>query len=197
MVLMLMASTANASDKSISVDGHTFTTDLDDTWKTDSATVTAYNPADTLGGADQQHIASGANDWSGYQVGMAFAHLEKLGPSGKYTLETEYGDSSIYVLNPTTSYVEKNKPTSSDILKHATDLMINPSDLSGDALKSLSEKDKEYNGMQAHLVETDTDFSQGVIAFFLDSNTVGIISTGTNKFGGMRAWDIIDSITVK
>lgn len=197
LCILLAVCCCAQSDKSISVGGHIFTTSLDDTWSTDSAKVTPYNPTDTSGGTDQQHVASGAYDWTGYQVGMAFAHLEKLGSDGKFTEDTEYGDSSLYVLTPKASYIEKNKPTSSDILKHATDLMINPSDLSGDELNSLSEKDIEYNDMQAHLVETDATFSQGVIAFFLDNNTVGVISAGTNKFGGMRAWDIIDSITVK
>jgi hypothetical protein len=197
-VLLFFASSNAQSDKSISIDGHTFTTDLDDTWHADSAEVTAYNPGDTLGGTDQESIASGAHDWTGYQVGMAFIHLEKLSSSGKFTAESEYGDSSIYVLKPQKSYKEKYNPTESDILKHATDLMINPNDLSGKELESLSEKDIEYNGKPAHLVETDTDLSSsGVIAFFLDKDTVAIISTGTNNFGGMRAWDIIDSITVE
>ena len=196
MVLILLASIVNASEKSISIGGHTFTADLDDTWSTDSAKVTTYNPEDMLGGPDQKNIASGAHDWTGYTVGMAFAHLEKLSSSGKLTAESEYGDSSIYVLNPMKSYIETYNPTESDILKHATDLIINPNDLSGKELESLSEKDIEYNGKPAHLVETDTTVSLGVIAFFLDNNKVGIISAGTNKFGGMRAWDVIKSITV-
>jgi hypothetical protein len=199
--LIFFASANAQSDRSISIGGHTFTADLDDTWTTDSAEATPYNQ-DTLGGADGESIAFGADDWTGDQVGMAFFHFENLGPSGEYTAETEYGDSSIYILKPKKGYIETYNPTESDILKHATDLMINPNDLSGDELESLSEEDTEYNGMQAHLVETENEYTRSaVIAFFVDSNTVAVISTGTNKFGGifghMSARDIIDSITVE
>jgi hypothetical protein len=63
------------------------------------------------------------------------------------TSESEYGESSINVLKPKKSYLEKYNPTPSEILKHATDLVINPSDLPSDMpekeRKSLSEKDIE------------------------------------------------------
>jgi len=69
-----------------------------------------------------------------------------------------------------------------------------------------SDKDITFNDRPAHLAESivgDTSF--GRIAILLDENTIGIIdvridrsplSGGATFFDG-KAWDIIDSITVK
>ncbi|OPY52080.1 MAG: hypothetical protein A4E48_01258 [Methanosaeta sp. PtaU1.Bin060] len=68
----------------------------------------------------------------------------------------------------------------------------------------LTEKEIDYNGKKARLVELEhelkndirNDNSYGAIAFFLDSDTVALIDVMTTNNYGMRAWDVIDSITV-
>lgn len=109
---------------------------------------------------------------------------------------TKYGWAHIFVLKPDEDMA--------NVLKSATRLLINPKDhrnavVTGD----LTEKEIEYNGRQAYLVEIKEKLMDGfvdyrdyaAIAFFLDGKVCVIDAFTTDNFG-MSAWDIIDSITV-
>jgi len=189
-----------AEQKSVMIDGYTFTAALDDKWDNSSREVSKYKPADL---EDQFGIPDGAYDWTGLADYGAFDYRSGE-PSGSMT---KYGWANIFVLKPDDDLSDSS---SIDILKHATYLLINPKDhrnavIGGD----LTEKEIEYNGRQAYYIEVEgelitpenyhtfiNDNSLGAIAFFLDDNTVALIGVETTNDFGMSAWDVIDSITV-
>ena len=189
-----------AEQKSVMIDGYTFTAALDDKWDNSSREVSKYKPADL---EDQFGIPDGAYDWTGFADYSAFDYRSGE-PSGSIT---KAGWAHIFVLKPDEDLADSS---SIDILKHAAYMIINPKDhrnavIGGD----LTEKEIEYNGRQAYYIEVDgelitpenyhtfiNDNSLGAIAFFLDDNTVALIGVETTNDFGMSAWDVIDSITV-
>jgi hypothetical protein len=189
-----------AEQKSVMIDGYTFTAALDDKWDNSSREVSKYKPADL---EDQFGIPDGAYDWTGLADYGAFDYRSGE-PSGSMT---KYGWANIFVLKPDDDLSDSS---SIDILKHAAYMLINPKDhrnavIGGD----LTEKEIEYNGRQAYYIEVEgelitpenyhtfiNDNSQGAIAFFLDGGKVCVIDAFTTDNFGMSAWDIIDSITV-
>jgi hypothetical protein len=189
-----------AEQKSVMIDGYTFTAALDDKWDNSSREVSKYKPADL---EDQFGIPDGAYDWTGFADYSAFDYRSGE-PSGSIT---KAGWAHIFVLKPDEDLADSS---SIDILKHAAYMIINPKDhrnavIGGD----LTEKEIEYNGRQAYYIEVEgelitpenyhtfiNDNSLGAIAFFLDDNTVALIGVETTNDFGMSAWDVIDSITV-
>ena len=189
-----------AEQKSVMIDGYTFTASLNDKWVNSSGDVSKYKPADL---EDQFGIPDGAYDWTGLADYGAFDYRSGE-PSGSMT---KYGWANIFVLKPDDDLSDSS---SIDILKHATYLLINPKDhrnavIGGD----LTEKEIEYNGRQAYYIEVEgelitlenyhtfiNDNSLGAVAFFLDDNTVALIGVETTNDFGMSAWDVINSITV-
>ena len=189
-----------AEQKSVMIDGYTFTAALDDKWDNSSREVSKYKPADL---EDQFGIPDGAYDWTGFADYSAFDYRSGE-PSGSIT---KAGWAHIFVLKPDEDLADSS---SIDILKHAAYMIINPKDhrnavIGGD----LTEKEIEYNGRQAYYIEVEgelitpenyhtfiNDNSQGAIAFFLDDNTVALIGVETTNDFGMSAWDVINSITV-
>lgn len=189
-----------AEQKSVMIDGYTFTASLNDKWVNSSGDVSKYKPADL---EDQFGIPDGAYDWTGFADYSAFDYRSGE-PSGSIT---KAGWAHIFVLKPDEDLADSS---SIDILKHATYLLINPKNhrnavIGGD----LTEKEIEYNGRQAYYIEVQgelitsedypafiNDNSLGAIAFFLDDNTVALIGVETTNDFGMSAWDVIDSITV-
>lgn len=200
MLLVLVFSIpANAqSEKGVSLDGHTFKADLDDSWVTTMGEMGAYNPEDS---ADPEtgYVPPVAYDWTGTQDNKAFYHND---PS-------KLGWVDILVIKPKKDYVEENNASSSDILRHATDLYINPDKFYD--MNAVTEKNIDFNGKAARLVEVENNLekgyagntninrnSQGAIAFFLDNGNVALIYVVTQKDTlGMRAWDVIDKISVE
>ncbi len=189
-----------AEQKSVMIDGYTFTASLNDKWVNSSGDVSKYKPADL---EDQFGIPDGAYDWTGFADYSAFDYRSGE-PSGSIT---KAGWAHIFVLKPDEDLADSS---SIDILKHAAYMIINPKDhrnavIGGD----LTEKEIEYNGRQAYYIEVEgelitpedydhfiNDNSLGAIAFFLDDNTVALIGVETTNDFGMSAWDVIDSITV-
>ena len=189
-----------AEQKSVMIDGYTFTASLNDKWVNSSGDVSKYKPADL---EDQFGIPDGAYDWTGFADYSAFDYRSGE-PSGSIT---KAGWAHIFVLKPDEDLADSS---SIDILKHAAYMIINPKDhrnavIGGD----LTEKEIEYNGRQAYYIEVQgelitsedypafrNDNSQGAIAFFLDDGKVCVIDAFTTNNYGMSAWDIIDSITV-
>jgi len=189
-----------AEQKSVMIDGYTFTAALDDKWDNSSREVSKYKPADL---EDQFGIPDGAYDWTGFADYSAFDYRSGE-PSGSIT---KAGWAHIFVLKPDEDLADSS---SIDILKHAAYMIINPKDhrnavIGGD----LTEKEIEYNGRQAYYIEVEgelitpenyhtfiNDNSLGAVAFFLDDNTVALIGVETTNDFGMSAWDVIDSITV-
>lgn len=189
-----------AEQKSVMIDGYTFTAALDDKWDNSSREVSKYKPADL---EDQFGIPDGAYDWTGFADYSAFDYR-----SGELSGSiTKAGWAHIFVLKPDEDLADSS---SIDILKHAAYMIINPKDhrnavIGGD----LTEKEIEYNGRQAYYIEVEgelitpenyhtfiNDNSLGAIAFFLDDNTVALIGVETTNDFGMSAWDVINSITV-
>lgn len=191
-----------SSEKSISIDGYTFTADLDDNWVTELSEVVTYDPRDM---EDIYGIPAGAYDWTGTADFSPF-YYRSGEPSGSIT---KGGWANILVLTPKKDYLEDYERSPSDILKHATDLFINPRNhFNAVATGDLTEKEIEYNGREARLVEVEDEYkvlnggdgfidedSEGVIAFS-DNDTIVVIYAFTTNDYGMRAWDVIDSITV-
>ena len=189
-----------AEQKSVMIDGYTFTASLNDKWVNSSGDVSKYKPADL---EDQFGIPDGAYDWTGFADDSAFDYRSGE-PSGSIT---KAGWAHIFVLKPDEDLADSS---SIDILKHAAYMIINPKDhrnavIGGD----LTEKEIEYNGRQAYFIEVEgalitpenyhtfiNDNSLGAIAFFLDDNTVALIGVETTNDFGMSAWDVINSITV-
>ena len=189
-----------AEQKSVMIDGYTFTASLNDKWDTSYGDVSKYKPADL---EDQFGIPDGAYDWTGFADYSAFDYRSGE-PSGSIT---KAGWAHIFVLKPDEDLADSS---SIDILKHAAYMIINPKDhrnavIGGD----LTEKEIEYNGRQAYYIEVEgelitpenyhtfiNDNSLGAVAFFLDDNTVALIDAFTTNDFGMSAWDVIDSITV-
>jgi len=189
-----------AEQKSVMIDGYTFTASLNDKWVNSSGDVSKYKPADL---EDQFGIPDGAYDWTGFADYSAFDYRSGE-PSGSIT---KAGWAHIFVLKPDEDLADSS---SIDILKHAAYMIINPKNhrnavIGGD----LTEKEIEYNGRQAYYIEVQgelitsedypafiNDNSLGAIAFFLDDNTVALIGVETTNDFGMSAWDVIDSITV-
>ena len=190
-----------AEQKSVMIDGYTFTASLNDKWVNSSGDVSKYKPANL---EDIQFgIPDGAYDWSGAENYNAFLYRSGE-PSGSMT---KYGWANIFVLKPDDDLSDSS---SIDISKHAAYMIINPKDhrnavIGGD----LTEKEIEYNGRQAYYIEVEgelitlenyhtfiNDNSLGAVAFFLDDNTVVLIDAFTTNDFGMSAWDVIDSITV-
>jgi len=189
-----------AEQKSVMIDGYTFTASLNDKWVNSSGDVSKYKPDDL---EDQFGIPDGAYDWTGLADYGAFDYRSGE-PSGSMT---KYGWANIFVLKPDDDLSDSS---SIDILKHAAYMIINPKDhrnavIGGD----LTEKEIEYNGRQAYYIEVEgelitpenyhtfiNDNSLGAIAFFLDDNTVALIGVETTNDFGMSAWDVINSITV-
>ena len=189
-----------AEQKSVMIDGYTFTASLNDKWVNSSGDVSKYKPADL---EDQFGIPDGAYDWTGFADYSAFDYRSGE-PSGSIT---KAGWAHIFVLKPDEDLADSS---SIDILKHAAYMIINPKDhrnavIGGD----LTEKEIEYNGRQAYYIEVEgelitpenyrtfiNDNSLGAVAFFLDDNTVALIGVETTNDFGMSAWDVIDSITV-
>ena len=189
-----------AEQKSVMIDGYTFTASLNDKWVNSSGDVSKYKPDDL---EDQFGIPDGAYDWTGFADYSAFDYRSGE-PSGSIT---KAGWAHIFVLKPDEDLADSS---SIDILKHAAYMIINPKDhrnavIGGD----LTEKEIEYNGRQAYYIEVEgelitpenyhtfiNDNSLGAVAFFLDDNTVALIDAFTTNDFGMSAWDVIDSITV-
>ena len=189
-----------AEQKSVMIDGYTFTASLNDKWVNSSGDVSKYKPADL---EDQFGIPDGAYDWTGFEDYGAFNYRSGE-PSGSIT---KAGWAHIFVLKPDEDLADSS---SIDILKHAAYMIINPKDhrnavIGGD----LTEKEIEYNGRQAYYIEVEgelitpenyhtfiNDNSLGAVAFFLDDNTVALIGVETTNDFGMSAWDVINSITV-
>jgi len=189
-----------AEQKSVMIDGYTFTASLNDKWVNSSGDVSKYKPDDL---EDQFGIPDGAYDWTGFADYSAFDYRSGE-PSGSIT---KAGWAHIFVLKPDEDLADSS---SIDILKHAAYMIINPKDhrnavIGGD----LTEKEIEYNGRQAYYIEVEgelitpedydhfiNDNSLGAIAFFLDDNTVALIGVETTNDFGMSAWDVINSITV-
>ena len=189
-----------AEQKSVMIDGYTFTASLNDKWVNSSGDVSKYKPDDL---EDQFGIPDGAYDWTGFADYSAFDYRSGE-PSGSIT---KAGWAHIFVLKPDEDLADSS---SIDILKHAAYMIINPKDhrnavIGGD----LTEKEIEYNGRQAYYIEVEgelitpenyhtfiNDNSLGAVAFFLDDNTVALIGVETTNDFGMSAWDVIDSITV-
>ena len=189
-----------AEQKSVMIDGYTFTAALDDKWDNSSREVSKYKPADL---EDQFGIPDGAYDWTGFADYSAFDYRSGE-PSGSIT---KAGWAHIFVLKPDD---DLSYSSSIEMLRHAAYMIINPKDhrnavIGGD----LTEKEIEYNGRQAYYIEVEgelitpedydhfiNDNSLGAIAFFLDDNTVALIGVETTNDFGMSAWDVINSITV-
>jgi hypothetical protein len=189
-----------AEQKSVMIDGYTFTASLNDKWVNSSGDVSKYKPADL---EDQFGIPDGAYDWTGFADYSAFDYRSGE-PSGSIT---KAGWAHIFVLKPDEDLADSS---SIDILKHAAYMIINPKNhrnavIGGD----LIEKEIEYNGRQAYYIEVEgelitpenyhtfiNDNSLGAIAFFLDDDTVALIDVETTNDFGMSAWDVINSITV-
>ena len=189
-----------AEQKSVMIDGYTFTASLNDKWVNSSGDVSKYKPDDL---EDQFGIPDGAYDWTGFADYSAFDYRSGE-PSGSIT---KAGWAHIFVLKPDEDLADSS---SIDILKHAAYMIINPKDhrnavIGGD----LKEKEIEYNGRQAYFIEVEgelitpenyhtfiNDNSLGAIAFFLDDDTVALIDVETTNDFGMSAWDVINSITV-
>ena len=189
-----------AEQKSVMIDGYTFTASLNDKWVNSSGDVSKYKPDDL---EDQFGIPDGAYDWTGFADYSAFDYRSGE-PSGSIT---KAGWAHIFVLKPDEDLADSS---SIDILKHAAYMIINPKDhrnavIGGD----LTEKEIEYNGRQAYYIEVEgelitpenyhtfiNDNSLGAIAFFLDDDTVALIDVETTNDFGMSAWDVINSITV-
>jgi len=182
--------------KSVTIGGHTFTAALDDKWATSvQGEAVPYVPANL---EDQYGIPDGAYDWTGLEDYGAFSYKSGQ-PSGSIT---KYGFVYIFILNPNEDLADSS---SIDILRHAAYLIIDPGNhrnavLGGD----LTEKEIEYNGKEAYLVEVSgelkedhiNDNSYGAISFFLDNDTVALIGVHTTNNYGISAWDVIESITV-
>jgi len=189
-----------AEQKSVMIDGYTFTASLNDKWDTSYGEVSKYNPADL---EDQFGIPDGAYDWTGFADYSAFDYRSGE-PSGSIT---KAGWAHIFVLKPDD---DLSYSSSIEMLRHAAYMIINPKNhrnavIGGD----LTEKEIEYNGRQAYYIEVEgelitpenyhtfiNDNSLGAIAFFLDDNTVALIGVETTNDFGMSAWDVINSITV-
>jgi hypothetical protein len=180
-----------AEQKSVMIDGYTFTASLNDKWVNSSGDVSKYKPADL---EDQFGIPDGAYDWTGFADYSAFDYRSGE-PSGSIT---KAGWAHIFVLKPDEDLADSS---SIDILKHAAYMIINPKDhrnavIGGD----LTEKEIEYNGRQAYYIEVEgelitpenyhtfiNDNSLGAVAFFLDDNTVALIGVETTNDFGMSA----------
>jgi hypothetical protein len=107
-----------AEQKSVMIDGYTFTAALDDKWDNSSREVSKYKPADL---EDQFGIPDGAYDWTGFADYSAFDYRSGE-PSGSIT---KAGWAHIFVLKPDEDLADSS---SIDILKHAAYMIINPKD---------------------------------------------------------------------
>lgn len=184
----------NEIGKSVTIGDYTFEGNFDDKWSTDSGDLTTYKPADMEG---NYGIPRGAYDWSGLADYAAFYYK-----SGEEYPITQTGWASIFILKPDEDMADKE---SADILRAATYLIIDPHDHRNAVITDdLTEKEVEYNGKQAYLIEIKEELMDGfinyrdyaAIAFFVDDDTVALIGTETSDNFGVSAWDIIDSITV-
>ena len=88
---ILAACSGAQAEKSVSVGGHTFTANLDDSWVTKGSTI-PYDPQTYPQDFEdnQGNIDSGVNDWTGFENNASFSH-----ESG-----TENGVVCIYVIKP-------------------------------------------------------------------------------------------------
>lgn len=184
----MSGTSGNDGAKNVTIDGYTFEGDFDNKWISGYGDTKTYKPANL---EDQFGIPIGAYDWTGTENYNAF-YYDSGEPSGSIT---KYGWAHIFVLKPDEDMA--------NVLKSATRLLINPRNhrnavVAGD----LTEKEIEYNGRQAYLVEIKEELMDGfvdyrdyaAIAFFLDDGKVCVIDAFTTDNFGMSAWDIIDSI---
>lgn len=191
VALILLASTANASEKSVSIGGHTFTADLDDNWVTSVGQIAPYDPKDL---PDSYLDYGNAEYWTGTRDFYAFNYGPDLPGENENSDQTGY--ASLFILKPDTS-LRSLKPEGEDessfLLRAATDIFVMWVPGMAGGPEDESHKDIDFNGRPAHLVEYK---DLGTIAFFLDNDTIAVICIYTDNVG-MRAWDVLDSITVE
>lgn len=191
MVLMLMASTANAIEKSVSFGGHTFKADLDDNWVTTLGEMAPFNPKDIVDPYDNAQYWTGTRDFDAFNYGPKppGGEDENSKNSGYVDLLVVKPDATLRSLKP------DGEDESSFLCRAATDIFTLAG--LGDG-ESTTTKNIDFNGRPAYLQEYETrGMSCGVIAFFLDSDTIAVMNVETSNNFGMRAWDVIDSITVE
>ena len=153
---------ANAqSNKSISIDGHTFTAKLDDNWTAHQANVVDYNPKD--------YTLDSAIDWTGYQAIFAFNYKTKQSPESiaKNGIPKN-GFICIHIWKLTKDYIEAYDPSPTDTLRHA--------------LWSDHVYNTKFDGKPAMYFD-DIDKGDGCssehLAYLIDNNTVALIDVAT------------------
>jgi len=214
MVLMLMASTANASENSVSVGEHTFTADLPDGWKAfDNLNIGPVNEEDA--GIDDGY------SWKGFGAVPWFYPQYPNAPKGDsdqlfssvvnlyvFTipadLKKDQLDENIRVYGSADKIPDdKKKKDIADLLMVLAPPYLNKQ------MMDYSNKDITFDDHPAHLAEMTTqnldnnnEVSSGRIAILLDENTIGIIDvtvchfSNSGTFFDSKAWDVINSITV-
>ena len=219
MALILLASIVNASENSVSVGGHTFTTDLPNGWVLSSDS----NEPSAFDSSNPDNAPDGANaigTWKGTEASL----FDFLGYPNAPKGNSQYGVITGFVAVDVLKIPDELKQSiqDKDIAvygsldkvpddRKAQDLQ----DILGNAVyvtrigdeKFDSDKAITFSGHDARLFEIDGNaISIGMLAISLDPNTVAVIYASINKehlsgqedatlYDG-RAWDIIDSITV-
>jgi len=220
-MLLLLAATANASEKSVSLGEHTFTADLPDEWKTfDDFSMHEVNDG------NENSYSADVNDgysWKGFMAEPWYYPLYPNAPKGDdyyghfssvvnlyvltipADLKKDQLDENIRVYGSADKIPDDQKEK--DVTKILTDAA--PPYLSKE-LRDYSDKDINFSDHTAHLAEmttasplnSDDRTSSGRIAILLDENTIGVIDVSveqfspSGKFFDGTAWDVINSITV-
>lgn len=188
MALLFFVPANAQSNKSISIDGHTFTAKLDDNWTANQANVIDYNPQNPRGGEmndprvtfSSDPVPGRAIDWTGYQALDAFYYrtTQSLESIAKYGL-TKYGFIDIRVLKLTKDYIDAYSPTPDDTLRHA----LPPG-------KVFSTK---FNGKPAF----HSDYpGREILVYLIDNDTVALIDVETRNVGVFAPY-IIRDMTVE
>lgn len=207
-ILSMCSSFGSAqSDKSISLGGYTFTSDLGDGWIVPDD-VAVYQKTDAYYPDDSDTAWKGYYVWpwlkfpsypnapkddEEYQSSRTFAIIYVLTIPPELKAAQLKQNIRVYGSIDKVPEDQKEKDTN-EILAIATGKYTMD-------MTSNSEKDITFNDRQAHLIEADNSaYSGGRIAIALDNDTIGLIDvtvyyTQNNPFDG-RAWDVINSIKI-
>jgi len=206
-VILFFALAQAQNEKSVSISGHTFTVDIDEYWNNTQGQIFPYDQEslkeeEEMGISLQPH----AEDWTGSEYIGAFTS-----PGTPDTPSDNVVD--IYVLKPSGQYLSDYKnhwgkdypgmQNDKTTLKRAID--VTNLDTTPGLYEDESEKEIDYNGEPAYLVEREHMIvndqymlkgSHAVIAFVKGEDMI-VIDVLISHAEYMRAWDFLDSITVE
>jgi len=220
-MLLLLTSTANASEKSVSLGGHTFTADLPDEWKTfDDVSTHEVNDD------NENSYSADVNDdysWKGFMAEPWYYPLYPNAPKGdeyygSYSsvvnlyvltipadLKKDQLDENIRIYGSSDKIPDDKK--GKDIIRILTDVAP---PFTSKQIIDFSDKDLTFNDLPAHLAEMETSRDEtykytdkyGRMAILLDENTIAVIDVQVESYSpsGLyfdgKPWDIINSIEV-